>query len=182
MKYIAFLRAINVGGRRLVKMDALRTLFESLGYSNVETFIASGNVVFETAARSTGALEAAIEKQLHKRLGYEVHTFVRTCEEVAAIAKYEPFDRMLAERASAFIVGFVASRLDASSTKKLMALKTEVDDFHVNGREIYWLCRRQQGESSFSNAVFERIAGVKATFRGMNTIRRMAAKYPGSSR
>ena|SRR5688572_683950 len=177
MRYIAFLRAINVGGH-VVKMDVLRKLFESLGYSNVETFIASGNVVFETASRNTRAIEKAVEKTLHEKLGYEVHTFVRTCAELAAIATYEPFSPRALEQASAFVVGFLADPLDASSRKKLMALRTDVDDLHVNLREIYWLCRHKQSESTFSNALFEKALGVRSTFRGLNTVRRMAAKYP----
>jgi len=177
IKHIAFLRAINVGGR-VVKMDVLRKLFESLGYSNVETFIASGNVVFETSSRNRKALEKAIEKKLHEKLAYEVHTFVRTRGEVAAVAKYEPFSRDAVEQAKAFVVGFLADPLDASSRKKLMALKTDADQFHVNGREIYWLCGNKQSESTFSNALFERTLGVRSTFRGLNTVRKMAAKYP----
>ena len=85
MRYVAFLRAINVGGRHLVKMDALRRLFEELGFTNVETFIASGNVVFESKSRSAASLEKAIEAHLQKSLGYEVKTFIRSESEVAEI-------------------------------------------------------------------------------------------------
>jgi len=177
MRYVAFLRAINVGGH-VVKMDVLRERFASLGYSNVETFIASGNVVFETTSRSSKALEKAIEKTLREKLGYEVHTFVRTCAEVAAVAQYEAFASKAVEQAVAFVVGFLADPLDASATKRLMALKSDVDDFHVHGREIYWLCRHRQSDSTFSNALFEKTLGVRSTFRGVNTVRKMAAKYP----
>src|SRR5512137_351092 len=93
-KYIAFLRAINVGGHT-VKMDVLRQLFEALDFSNVETFIASGNVVFETRAASTRTLEKKIEQQLRAALGYEVATFLRTDVELAAIARYQPFSPAL---------------------------------------------------------------------------------------
>ena len=63
MRYVAFLRAINVGGHT-VRMEALRREFESLGATNVETFIASGNVIFDTARRNAAALERAIEEHL----------------------------------------------------------------------------------------------------------------------
>ncbi len=89
-RFVAFLRAVNVGGR-VVKMGELRTLFESLGLRSVETFIASGNVIFESNGRSVPSLERRIEDHLRKALGYEVKTFVRTDAEVAAIAKYKPF-------------------------------------------------------------------------------------------
>jgi uncharacterized protein (DUF1697 family) len=176
VKYVAFLRAINIGGR-VVKMDVLRKTFESLGYSNVETFIASGNVVFDSASRNPKALEAAIEKRLREKLGYEVDTFVRTCAEIAAVAAYEPFAKADVARASTLIVGFLARPLDPATVRKIMALKTDIDDFHVNGREFYWLSRNRQGESAFSNAVLEKLTGGRSTFRGLNTVRRMAARY-----
>src|SRR5688572_17321275 len=89
-RHIAFLRAINVGGHN-VKMETLRALFESLGFDEVETFIASGNVIFETKGAASRSLEEKIEKQLAGGLGYEVVTFVRSPAEVSAIAAYEPF-------------------------------------------------------------------------------------------
>src|SRR3954469_1096146 len=76
-RYIAFLRGINVGGHR-VKMDRLRDLFTALGFSNVATFIASGNVIFEAPATDVTELEERIEAQLERSLGYEVEIFVRT--------------------------------------------------------------------------------------------------------
>ena len=179
-RYVAFLRAINVGGH-VVKMDALRKQFEALGFTNVATFIASGNVVFESPSPDREALEKSIEQRLLKTFGYEVHTFIRTCDEVAAIASYEPFTRNAVERCGAFVVGFVAGPMSPALTRKLMMLKSDVDDFHVNGREVYWLCGTKQSESTFSNAVFEKTLGVRATFRGLNTVRRMAARYASAA-
>jgi uncharacterized protein (DUF1697 family) len=175
-RYIAFLRAINVGGHT-AKMEALRQLFEALGFSGVETFIASGNVVFETTAKNTKALEKKIEQQLREALGYEVATFIRTEAELAAITKYQPFSPSQMEAATAFNIAFLADALDAASRKKLLALKTDIDDFHVHGREVYWLCRKKQSESTFSNAVLEKTIGRASTIRGVNTIQKMVAKY-----
>ena len=175
-RYIAFLRAINVGGHT-VKMDALRQYFEALGFANVETFIASGNVVFETTTKNVRALEKKIEQQLRAALGYEVATFIRTDAELVAIAQYQPFSPSLLQTAQALNVAFLADALAASSQKKLMALKTDIDDFHVHGREVYWLCRKKQSESTFSNALLEKTIGRSSTQRGVNTIQKMAAKY-----
>ncbi len=176
-RYIAFLRAINVGGHT-VKMDALRAIFESLGFSNIETFIASGNVIFETSSKDHKALEGKIEKKLKEALGYEVVTFIRTDAELAAIAAYKPFKKSELDAAMALNVAFLADPLDASSKKKLITLKTDIDDFHAHGREIYWLCLKKQSESTFSNVLFEKMTGLRATFRGINTIRKMTGKYP----
>jgi uncharacterized protein (DUF1697 family) len=90
-RFIAFLRAINVGRGRTVKMRSLRQVFESLGLSKVATFIASGNVVFETRTKKTKILERKIEGALKEALGYEVRTFVRGETELAKIANYQPF-------------------------------------------------------------------------------------------
>ena len=74
-------------------------------------------------------------------------------------------------------VAFLAAPLDAAAQRLLAAMKTDADDFHVNGREMYWLCTRKQTESKFSNARFERALKLSATFRGLNTIARLAEKY-----
>ncbi len=138
-RFIAFLRAINVGGHT-VKMDHLRQLFESLGFSGVETFIASGNVVFETTSQNAKPLERQIENRLREALGYEVATFLRTDAELAAIANYKPFRPSALDAAAALNIAFLAEKLDDKSKQKLMALRTEIDDFHVHEREVYWLC------------------------------------------
>jgi uncharacterized protein (DUF1697 family) len=175
-RYIAFLRAINVGGHT-VKMDRLRQIFESLGYSKVETFIASGNVVFETTSKNTRALETQIESKLREALGYEVTTFIRTDTELSAISTYKPFKQTDLDAAIALNIAFLTDPLDNPSKQKLMALRTDIDDFHVNEREIYWLCLKKQSESTFSNALLEKTLGIKSTLRGVNTVMKMAEKY-----
>ena len=178
-RFIAFLRAINVGGHT-VKMDHLRQLFESMGFSGVETFIASGNIVFETTSRNVRTLERKIERRLQEALGYEVATFIRTDAELIEIVKYQPFPPSALRAAVALNIAFLAEPLDGESERKLMALRTDIDDFHVHGREIYWLCRRKQSESTFSNAVLEKTLGRPTTLRGANTITKIAVKYCSS--
>jgi uncharacterized protein (DUF1697 family) len=177
MRFVAFLRAINVGGHT-VTMEELRRLFQALGLKNVETFIASGNVIFESPSTNAAALAKRIERQLHTALGYEVHTFLRTDREVADISTYNAFSRAQVAACGALYVAFVAAPLDDEGRKYVMSLKTDIDDFHVNGRELYWMCRLKQGESTFSNARFEKALKIRATFRNINTVARLAAKYP----
>jgi uncharacterized protein (DUF1697 family) len=175
-RFIAFLRAINVGGH-VVTMAELRALFEALGFKSVETFIASGNVIFESRSTDTRAMERRVEDRLLKALGHEVETFIRTEAEVSAIARYKPFKASQVQSAGAFCVGFLAEPLTAEGRKSLMALKTDIDDFHVNGREVYWLCRKRQSESTFSNVRFEKLTKARVTFRGVNTVAKLATKY-----
>ncbi len=180
-RHIAFLRAINVGGRN-VTMDKLRSVFESLGFSDVATFIASGNVIFGARAKDRPALERKIETRLHDALGYEVRTFLRTEDELAAIVSFRSFAESKLRTAGALNVGFLAAPLDATLTKALLTLRTDIDDFSLNGCEMYWLCKKKQSDSKFSSAVFERKLRTAVTFRGLRTLERLTVKYPAPSR
>ena len=178
-RHVAFLRAINVGGNRLVAMEQLRKSFAKLGFKDVETFIASGNVVFSSASRDHLKLARQIETQLEADLGFDVDTFVRTTEEVVAIAKYQPFAAKAIGAAAGFNVGFLSEPLPPASCKALEAMGTGIDAFHANGREWYWLCREKQSNSKVSNGAIEKALKVRSTLRGMNTIVRLAAKVTG---
>lgn len=176
LRLIAFLRAINVGGHN-VTMAELRALFESLALQQVETFIASGNVIFISRSKNIRALEQKIEKQLLQSLGYEVKAFLRTVPEVAAIAGYKLFNKSQLSSAAALNVAFLADPVNAEAEKSVMALTTAIDDFHVHGREVYWLSKAKQSDSKFSNTRFEKILNARATWRNVNTVRRLAVKY-----
>ena len=175
-RYFAFLRAINVGGHT-VTMERLRALFEGFGFTGVETFIASGNVIFTTPARSAAALETKIAAGLQAALGYEVATFLRTDAELQQIAAHPAFPPAQRQAAQALNIAFLARPLDAPAVRKLAGLTTAIDAFAAHGREIYWLCLKKQSESTFSNVVLEKTLGVKATLRGANTVAKLAAKY-----
>jgi uncharacterized protein (DUF1697 family) len=175
-KYIAFLRAINVGGHT-VKMDYLRTLFEDLGFKNVETFIASGNVIFDSTARNTKTLEQKIENHLQEKLGYAVATFLRSTTELAMIAAYKPFsDAELNADGHGLYIGFLPDQPGAEGQQKMQSMQTAVDAFHFNGREMYWLCRTKFNESLFKGNL-EKILGMPITLRNSTTVRKLAVKY-----
>ena len=175
-KYVALLRAINVGGHT-VKMDYLRSLFEAIGLANVETFIASGNVIFDSKSKDAPALERKIEKHLQATLGYEVKTFVRAISELAAVANHKPFSESELN-AHTLYVGFLADRPSDQSRQKLLSFICEVDDLHIHGREVFWLCRaKMMSDSKFSGALAEKILGLPATFRNSTTVKKIAAKY-----
>ncbi|MFN7956752.1 MAG: DUF1697 domain-containing protein [Holophagaceae bacterium] len=172
----AFLRALNVGGHT-VTMARLRELFEDLGLKRVETFIASGNVVFDGGTSSKAALRKRIEGHLAKALGYEVATFLRSERELAALVRGCPFSPAEVAAARALNVAFLQEPLTGEGLARLQTLSTEVDALSAKGREVWWLCQAKQSESTFSNAAFEKATGVKATFRGFNTLQRLADKH-----
>lgn len=180
MRYIALLRAINVGGHN-VKMDRLRKLFESLGFSNVGTFIASGNVIFDSPAEDARTLERQIEDHLRESLGYEVATFVRSVSELADVSRYRPFvtSEFGAEGTSLYIA-FLPAPPSGEAEQKLMTFRSDVDDFAVHGREVYWLCRKKISESDFSGALLEKTISMTSTMRNATTVEKLAAKYLAS--
>lgn len=176
-RYVAFLRAINVGNHT-VKMDQLRGLFEALKFANVETFIASGNVIFDVKTTDTQSLEHKIEKHLEQSLGYQVVTFVRSIPELQEIANYKPFStRELSAEGNTLFVAFVGTSPGEEVKAKMASLASPIDAFHLNGREVYWLYRRHAGESKFYGALLEKSLGMKATVRNWNTVKKIAAKY-----
>lgn len=175
-RLVAFLRAINVGGH-VVTMDRLKRVFEDLGFRDVETFIASGNVIFTAKAKDGYALERKIERALETALGYEVRTFVRTGAEVGAIPTAHAFGRAQVEKAALFNVGFLAARPAAGDVKKLGESGTAGNRFEVRGKDVYWLSTTKLSASKLSYTFFEKTLGTAATFRGMNTVTRLAAKY-----
>jgi uncharacterized protein (DUF1697 family) len=176
-KYVAFLRAINVGGHT-VKMEYLRELFETLGFSNVETFIASGNVIFDSKSKNIKALEKKIEDCLQDTLGYRVGTFIRSLTQLAEIANYKPFNAaQLEAEVHALYIAFLADVPSDEAKQKLMSFTTAADEFHVAGREFYWLARKKFSESVFSGALLEKTLGMPATLRNSTTVKKIATKY-----
>ncbi|HEY2930748.1 MAG TPA: DUF1697 domain-containing protein [Acidobacteriota bacterium] len=175
-KYVAFLRAINVGGHT-VKMGHLRRLFEAMGFSNVETFIASGNVIFDSTSKSTNGLEKKIGTYLRKTFGYQVATFIRSIPELTEIARYKPFpDSELNAEGDTLYIAFLPDKPGKESKKKLLAFATAIDDLHVYGREVYWL-RRKRVESKFVAPPLEKTLGMQATLRNSTTVKRILSRY-----
>ncbi|MGZ3636648.1 MAG: DUF1697 domain-containing protein [Ktedonobacterales bacterium] len=177
-RYIAFLRGINVGGHT-VKMERLRAVFAELGFANVETFIASGNVIFETQAEDAEVLEQQIEEHLRLRIGYDVATFIRSASELMAVTNYQAFPPAdFGLPGSSTYVAFLHVAPSDAVREKLVALRTSVDDFHHHEREIFWLCRTRLSESPvFSGGLFEKTIREPMTMRNMTTIRKLAVKY-----
>jgi uncharacterized protein (DUF1697 family) len=175
-RYVAFLRAINVGGH-VVKMDRLRELFESMTLRRVETFIASGNVLFDASVKDVPALERKIETRLAKALGYEVTTFLRTSSELVAVSRHVPsFGEPPLDETQALWVGFLKSVPSSEGCRMLDDCRTDVDDFHVHGRELFWRCRVKFSESKVSLPRMAKALGSPITFRNVTTVRKLALK------
>lgn len=173
---VAFLRAINVGGRR-VKKDALIAPFKTLGLEKVEAFIASGNIAFDTPRLDLDALSAEIEASLLRGLGFEVDTFVRTAEQVRALAAMSPFPHI--EPGDKTFHVYVAFTHAPPPQGLVPTLAAHVEAMLIQDREVFWLHRRDPGAKGLSGALLERALGGPATVRNINTLQRIAAKILG---
>jgi uncharacterized protein (DUF1697 family) len=173
MRFVAFLRAINVGGRN-VKMEQLRRIFESVGLTNVQTVIASGNVVFDAKAKSAKTIEKKLQCELEKSLGYTVTTYVRSLEELAEIANYKPFKKI--PKDGTLFVAFASDVPSKEAQEKLLSVRTGTDKFCFRDREIYWLCLTRFSDSKFSGPSLGKTLGMPITVRNSATIARIAAK------
>ncbi|MGE0814593.1 MAG: DUF1697 domain-containing protein [Vicinamibacterales bacterium] len=175
-RYIAFLRAVNVGGR-VVKMDALRGLFERAGFDDVQTFIQSGNVAFSAKARATAPLERAIETRLADALGYDVPTFVRSPSEVLGVIGRPAFPGRRVAPDGSLHVGFLKGPLDAAARARLSALNTDQYRFEAAGREVYWLLETKMSLLKIRPAQIERALGGPTTFRSHLSLQKLAARH-----
>ncbi len=178
-QYIALLRGINLGKRR-IKMDQLCRLFEELKFGAVKTFIASGNVIFESKMKDEMKLATMIEEHLKKSLGYEVDTFVRTRAEMAAVARFPAFPAADVEAPENTVnVSFLKADLSAVQADGLFECATDVDEFRLNGREFYWLCRVRSSDSKVWTTPGMRALKLPiSTMRNLTTVRKIAALYP----
>jgi len=176
-RYAAFLRGINVTGRRVTN-EGLRACFERLGLDDVATFRASGNVVFGAdGGEAVPALARRIERGLAESLGWEVPVFARTAAQMRAIAAKEPFSaEALAASAGRVQVALLGGRPPAAARKQVLALASEEDRLALAGTELYWLPRAGMGVSALDLQAIERALGA-FTVRTRGTIDQIAARW-----
>jgi uncharacterized protein (DUF1697 family) len=175
-RYAAFLRGINISNRRVGKTD-LRLHLEWLGLEEVGIFRASGNVVFTAGREQPAKLTARIEDGLASRLGFEVVTYLRTADEVRAIARRRPFPRAVVERSKGrFQVAFLLRRPPAKARKGVLALATDDDRLAFGERELYWLPSGGTMQSGLNLRTVEKLFGPM-TLRTMGTVEQIAAKH-----
>jgi len=178
-RYVALLRAINVGGRN-VKMTDLCALFEQAKLTDVKSVIASGNLLFASRVSDAAALEQRIEAALRKGLGYDVPTFVRDADELDAVVAHDPFDASDPVLATDTVqVIFTRAPIDRARAAQIVALRTDYDEFHVFGREVFYRTRGRSSDSKIKPGAFARAFGDPGTSRNITTVRKLAEKIRG---
>ena len=174
-RYVAFLRGMNLGRRR-IKNPELCAAFEDIGFTNVSAFLASGNVIFNTDESDPIAVSRSVEDGLRDSLGYEVPTFLRTADEVSAIASYEPFADVTADRLGKMQVAMLGNEIDQSACDSVLGLSNDADMLEMTENELYWWPKGNLLGSQLDLKAIESIVGP-FTIRTKNTVERLAAKF-----
>lgn len=174
-RWAAFLRGINLGSRRLT-MDELCRHVEALGFDDVATFIASGNVVFDAPGRPD-TLERRVEDHLSRALGFPCETFVRSFGKLEMITAEPDIDTHKADGFNPHVL-FLKGELGAEGRGELQALEGPDDAFLVLEREVLWFRRGRLSDSTITDRHLGRALGARGyTARNLNTVQRMLAKF-----
>jgi uncharacterized protein (DUF1697 family) len=176
-RYVAFLRGMNLGNRRITNED-LRAHCEAIGCEEVATFRASGNVIFAKAGRPS-AVAAELESGLSAALDYEVPVFLRSEQELLAIAAHEPFSAQRRATSNGKLqVALLKEKPSTAAAKRALALSGEEDGLALEGRELYWLPAGRMSDSELDLKALDAILGPM-TIRTEGTIEQIAAKHFG---
>jgi uncharacterized protein (DUF1697 family) len=162
---ISLLRGINVGGNNLIKMDALRTLYHSLKLRDPQTYVQSGNVVFQTTERDIPLVAARIEKKIEQEFGVRPAVIVRTLPEWRDAIAHNPFAGRPGIEPNKLLAIFLASQPTTAVRDALLALKPEPEEVHLHGREVYVYFPNGQGQSKFAGPIDK---ALKKTGTGRN--------------
>jgi uncharacterized protein (DUF1697 family) len=171
--YIAFLRGINLG-KRNVKSDELKTIFSGLDFENVQTVIASGNVIFEAKEKDGEKLTKKLEKGLKDVLGYDVIVFLRSEAELEKILNDNPFKDATAGKT---YISFFTAAPDKKAAKEIEDRTSDTEIFKFKDRELYMLFHVGFSDSVFfKKNDYEKVLGMQATNRNLNTPVKILAK------
>ncbi|HNR85491.1 MAG TPA: DUF1697 domain-containing protein, partial [Taishania sp.] len=167
--YIAILRGINVSGQKIIKMDALRQLFENSGFSNVRTYIQSGNVLFSSEQTNTSELEQLIATQIEKEFGFQVPVLILTHLELQQIVENNPFLNDETKNPAFLHITFLASTPVEDAIDQLTIKKAEQEAFLLTQNALYLYCPNGYGNTKLTNNFIESKLKVQATTRNWKT-------------
>jgi len=181
-QYVAFLRAINVAGHSLVRMNDLREAFVRAGCQAVRTYIQSGNVVFESSEREIVSVVQKIENELRKLLGAQPRLFLRTIGEMEKIIRDAPFKKYEGKPDIGLYVTFLFEKPRARLKLPFVSSKEALEVLAIKGLEVFVVSRRKKdGTHGFPNKFLEQELGVPATTRNISTVTKIVAFARGVS-
>jgi uncharacterized protein (DUF1697 family) len=177
--YISFLRGVNMTGHNSIKMTDLSSLYINLGFTDVKTFIQSGNVIFtNTGKKSSSALSSAIEQGILEKFNYIVPVMIRTSQELSDLFSVNPFFDEIGFNPAKMAVIFLHEEPSADQIKKVKEVDYPPDKFKISGKEIFIYCPNGFGKTKLYTNFFEKKMGVVGTARNWKTITTILGLYP----
>ncbi|MDN5213495.1 DUF1697 domain-containing protein [Fulvivirgaceae bacterium BMA12] len=174
-RYVALLRGINVSGQKKIKMAELRAHLAELGWQDIQTYVQSGNVIFESDAGDRQVLGSQIEKKILEKYGFDVAVLVKSGEELRYILENNPFIKRGQEDTSRLYVTLLANQPTPEALKKLETIDHSPEEFILDGQTIFFFSPNGYGKAKMSNNFFEQKLKVAATTRNWNTINKLVA-------
>lgn len=172
--YYAFLRGINVGGKNIIPMDELREVFASQGFANVRTWIASGNVRFESDVGGTAGIKYTLEKSLKDRFSYPGPVILRREAELTGMVESDPFRGEESGKSVKWYVCLLESSPGKMVELPLLNEKEGLEIFLLSGLDLFLISRElKRGRYGFPNNFVEKEFGVMSTARNWNTLLKM---------
>ena len=175
-KYISLLRGINVSGQKKIKMLDLKSLYESLGFMDVLTYIQSGNVIFNSDLSDKLELIAKLEKAIQTRYDFHVPVQICTLNDLHDVLTRLPFKNLNAEVDGAKVyISFLSETPAAEKASSLQAYVMAPEKLVVNDQIVYLYCPNGYGRTKLSNTFIEKKLGVAATTRNLRTVHKLSA-------
>ncbi len=168
--FICLLRGVNVGGNKMLKMDALKALCGSLRLKDASTYLQSGNVVFRSDETDRAVVVRRLEEGIRKSLGLQVKVILRTSAELKKVIAANPFAEGPERNPRALLVAFLNGDLGKEAKALLSELKAASEEIHFGSRELYLYLPDGIAGSKLSNALTEKKLGVNVTARNWNTV------------
>ncbi|HEV2488553.1 MAG TPA: DUF1697 domain-containing protein [Candidatus Acidoferrales bacterium] len=173
MEYAALLRGINVGGNKIIKMEELRALCESLGLNGAQTLLQSGNVVFRSEEKDRDRLTRLIEGGIEKKFGFEVRVVVRSSADLRRVIAKNPFKAAKTPNLSSFLVMFLDGMPALQAFAELRSAYKGPEDMHLSGEEFYIYYTDGVGNSKLTNDLIQKKLHVTGTARNWNTVQKL---------
>lgn len=168
--YISILRGINVSGQKLIKMDALKKSYESLGFQNVSTYVQSGNVIFNTLETEHERLEQLIFSQIVKDFGFEVPVIVFTAEKLKQVIDNNPFVNDMGKYPVFLHVTFLSAKPGKYDSNAIEAKKQDGEEISFTNEAVYLYCPNGYGRTKLNNNFLESRLKVSASTRNWKTV------------
>ncbi|WPP51254.1 DUF1697 domain-containing protein [Catalinimonas niigatensis] len=171
--YAAFLKGINVGGHKKIRMQDLKVSLNTLGFQHLSTYIQSGNVAFCTADADIPRLKTQIEDKIMTDFGFEVAVILRKATELHQIIENNPFLKEASDDSSNLYITMLEEKPEKQNLVKLLEFSFPQDLYEVIGKEVYLNCLNGYGNTKLSNDFFEKKLRLKATTRNWKTMLKM---------